>query len=860
MSDLRETFGLVVQKAVARSLLHRQAATFLDSSLSYRVDAARARGLAVRTEPSQAVAVVSVVLDEPSFDPGAPPAPGAPDCHLIVLAVFVPLGNGTEVMRRAVVVSAGSLSDGLGIAAAVSRADLWRRGLLLHVASATVPCDSGPGAFADRLREELWEMLPPGSSGAFGQGAVLDGAPGLKPGPAAPVEERRGSSGDWRAAVAAAAGAAGGTASVAGGLVRLGTGTGVPRSAVRSPWPAAPLGDGALSASSVSVSVSVPRVLNAEALALHSVHGRDAYGMPRRRDGVRCGVPFRLPPAAPEEDVRVVWRLRSEAGREGRQVVLGWRCGLCGAFVGSAGGMRHHVGAWHPGVRARVGKGVPSGGVRVCEVVVTAAAGAPAERVAAEPATAGDEDDADDVIVPDDDSEGEEAGRGVVAPSGGDAAAVGSESESSAAAPAPRSRAALGGGARRRRRRRRDRSDSDSDGSSSSAAAGAAPEAAVRGGSRHARPGASSSSSSSSAAAPAPAVGSSALAAAIGHSGVRPEDLGCVPAASATSLGVDTGGAFDARVVRLPGLGAPASPGRGVRCLRRRLRRIEERAPRCDALDRKDVEELDAAAGARPRPLLSAVVGCSAAVALGLGDCFAPVRRVPSHPILAWLSPSYHKPDGASPRPPPTGHAQPPAAASSASSASFVPSGAAATRVPLSPLSAAAAAAASAAGPMAQLVRPYFRSRANAPVEPSHIDEDSDDDVTDTWALHRARSAIMRFGDVQAVEREFMLLWSGFVTRFRLQSMGASQRAVVAFARAHGPTMLRRGMRTCFLLHLVTMWDRGWLESQTISAAMQVLDSYAGTARRLVALAARSHGAAPPPAKRREPLASQDSD
>lgn len=155
----------------------------------------------------------------------------------------------------------------------------------------------------------------------------------------------------------------------------------------------------------------------------------------------------------------------------------------------------------------------------------------------------------------------------------------------------------------------------------------------------------------------------------------------------------------------------------------------------------------------------------------------------------------------------------------------------------VSPLSLAAAMAAQDAGPNAMLVRPYFHSRLNTPLAPGEYDEDSDDDTNDAWTGHRSRAAIARFGDLRPAEREFMLLWNEFATRFRILSMGSSQRAALAFARAHGLTLVERGLRGCFVVHLITMWDRGLIESVAMSLALQILDSYVHTAHRLVLLA-----------------------
>lgn len=52
-------------------------------------------------------------------------------------------------------------------------------------------------------------------------------------------------------------------------------------------------------------------------------------------------------------------------------------------------------------------------------------------------------------------------------------------------------------------------------------------------------------------------------------------------------------------------------------------------------------------------------------------------------------------------------------------------------------------------------------------------------------------------------------------------------RAVVSFARVHGPLLLLRGLRHTFLLHLTTLWDFAVLDSRSILHAMRILDAYA---------------------------------
>ena len=52
-------------------------------------------------------------------------------------------------------------------------------------------------------------------------------------------------------------------------------------------------------------------------------------------------------------------------------------------------------------------------------------------------------------------------------------------------------------------------------------------------------------------------------------------------------------------------------------------------------------------------------------------------------------------------------------------------------------------------------------------------------------------------------------------------------RAVISFARQHGPTIVLRGLRHNLLLHLTTLWDFAVLDSRTILHAMRIVDAYA---------------------------------
>lgn len=1043
MLALQSAFGTQVKRAVALAMCHRKAPAFLDSTLSFRLEAARARGWQVRTEPSMAVSAVRVVLQGVQFG-GLPPLPEPSQAsprstgrvHLAVLAVFAPLpassGRDSMALRQVVVLRSqgegegeAAAMDAAAVTAVVSRADLWARSLELRLAVVVLPrheppvvggCEAGSsapagpspehvGPFVRALRSELWRALPPSSgsaAGDFGQEALLADNPGVRQAASFATSQPVALSAEaWAGMLASAAEAASGVAVEAADSMTVRVGQGSPRVGIRGPaWesslaqcsasspPGSPLQGGAVRVAAAVVDVAVPPRLNKEALALHAVHGRDAYGIPRRRDGIRCGVPFRLPAPAPTEDARCVWTLRA-GQHERRQIVLGWSCGLCGASVASCAGLEAHSKAWHDDVTIKCRRldaadvspelRAPTTDTVLYHVLVTPEPARPAEPAALSAAghrgpalpvasprarlppknlrqrQRGRRDEEDDEDEDDDSQDGsgdsvDEQGGSAAAEAAGPAARSGEEpGEASRAASSPsrgRGGARAGGPASRSARRslaarappKRDQGGTNIYDSPSHSGDAEEDDAKLPA-SREAAPAspAGRRRANLAKAADRPSPGPSALGRRVTRgaatSGSRPRDgEGMRHPASAQELFAALKHTSMARVpgfrqhgqpcdsapattrgfvwhAREAGAGARAARSRAV--ARRVSRRIAEAQSRCDAFTGADIAALHGAldeandeeedesgdsagpklAGAVVEPVaasgiagaaapsatslaaaglvLSAACGASAAVLLPLADCAEPVRVHNHHPLLAWLTapadlaarlPSGNSgseaPAGAAPTASPTASVC--SVAPTASRATLRPSAgvsaavAAPARAHLSPLSAAAAAAAAAAGPGAQLVRPYFRSRSNAPIAPGEADDDSDDDVSDTWALHRARSAIARFGDVQSAEREFMMLWCGFVARFRLLSMGAAQRGVAAFARAHGVTILRRRLRGCFLLHLLTMWDQGWLESPAVSAAMQIVDSYEATARRLARMA--QDWAAPvqePQAKRR---------
>jgi hypothetical protein len=153
-----------------------------------------------------------------------------------------------------------------------------------------------------------------------------------------------------------------------------------------------------------------------------------------------------------------------------------------------------------------------------------------------------------------------------------------------------------------------------------------------------------------------------------------------------------------------------------------------------------------------------------------------------------------------------------------------------------SPMTAAAADAARLAGGAVGLVRPYFHSCSNSPIIPGELDQESDEDIADAGVSRRMRVMISRFQDVSPAERVFMLLWSKFAADFRAGVSGHWTRSVLVFARSYGATILLKNLRQTFLMHLTVMWDRGLIESWSISAAMQIVDSFQLTLNRLRAV------------------------
>lgn len=132
-----------------------------------------------------------------------------------------------------------------------------------------------------------------------------------------------------------------------------------------------------------------------------------------------------------------------------------------------------------------------------------------------------------------------------------------------------------------------------------------------------------------------------------------------------------------------------------------------------------------------------------------------------------------------------------------------------------------------------ELIRPYYHSRTGVPIHPNEDDYDSDDDIDVSWIV-ASRSEILRnFTDISEEEKELMLLWNHFVHDFRVYADYVVPRAVLAFARTHGPRILSHGLRHVWLLHIMVLWEYGVLPARFLLVAMRIVDSFRETEARL---------------------------
>jgi VEFS-Box of polycomb protein len=124
----------------------------------------------------------------------------------------------------------------------------------------------------------------------------------------------------------------------------------------------------------------------------------------------------------------------------------------------------------------------------------------------------------------------------------------------------------------------------------------------------------------------------------------------------------------------------------------------------------------------------------------------------------------------------------------------------------------------------------YVHNASGEPVRADEQDVDSDSDEElrgNLWEVRREVRTLARAEDLAPHEARFFALWNAFATHYRVYADYVVPRAVLAFARAHGREVLAGNLRGALLCHCLVLWEEGLLDSDTMLAALEIVDSFA---------------------------------
>ena len=96
------------------------------------------------------------------------------------------------------------------------------------------------------------------------------------------------------------------------------------------------------------------------------------------------------------------------------------------------------------------------------------------------------------------------------------------------------------------------------------------------------------------------------------------------------------------------------------------------------------------------------------------------------------------------------------------------------------------------------------------------------------WLAQHGDLALDEFDDVSFEEKAFMKIWNGFTRTYTIWSDAFLSRACAIFAVKYGEELLQEKLRHNFLLHLICLWDRGQISSETIAECLAAVDVHAG--------------------------------
>ena len=118
--------------------------------------------------------------------------------------------------------------------------------------------------------------------------------------------------------------------------------------------------------------------------------------------------------------------------------------------------------------------------------------------------------------------------------------------------------------------------------------------------------------------------------------------------------------------------------------------------------------------------------------------------------------------------------------------------------------------------------RQYYHARSRLPLNPEHLDVDSDEESEDEWIDIHAQAGLNEFSDVTEPEKVFLNLWKRFIRSDTTMGDHEVPKKCLEFIETHLHSL--KDLRTQLLMHLVTLWENKIIPSDHLLATMNKFD------------------------------------
>jgi hypothetical protein len=121
--------------------------------------------------------------------------------------------------------------------------------------------------------------------------------------------------------------------------------------------------------------------------------------------------------------------------------------------------------------------------------------------------------------------------------------------------------------------------------------------------------------------------------------------------------------------------------------------------------------------------------------------------------------------------------------------------------------------------------QPRFYQSPSFAVAKENYDIDSDFEADDSWQLNQNLKMIDDFNDISHGEKELMKIWNEFVYKYPISADFRVCDHALLFCTLRKNDIKRGRLRSTVLLHFMSLWEFGIIESEDIEKAMNILDS-----------------------------------